>query len=51
MSLNVGELKGRVMETCPEDEFFRSKRRHFKETLIVDGEWLSEYLKMQANLL
>ncbi|KAF8554692.1 hypothetical protein OG21DRAFT_1508579 [Imleria badia] len=37
MSLNVGELKGCVMETCPEDEFFRNRRRHFKETLVIDG--------------
>lgn len=50
MSLNVGELRGRIVETCPEDEFFRDRRRHFKETLVVDGRWLLEYLKMQANL-
>lgn len=37
MSLNVGELKGRITETCPEDEFFRNERRNFKETLVIDG--------------
>ena len=50
MSLNVGELKGCIMEICPEDEFFRNRRRHFKQTLVIDGRWLLEYLKMQANL-
>ncbi|KAG6372334.1 hypothetical protein JVT61DRAFT_7774 [Boletus reticuloceps] len=37
MSLNVGELKGCVAETCPEDEFFRNRRQHLKETLVIDG--------------
>lgn len=50
MSLNVGELKGGIMETCPEDGFFRDRRRQFKETLVVDGKWLLECLRMQAHL-
>lgn len=50
MSLNVGELKGCIVETCPEDELFRNRRERFKETLVVDGGWLSDRLKIQANL-
>ncbi|KAG8213869.1 hypothetical protein J3R82DRAFT_10613 [Butyriboletus roseoflavus] len=37
MSLNVGEIRGCIMKACPEGEFFRDTRRHFKETLVVDG--------------
>lgn len=50
MSLNVGELKGRIMEACLEDEFFRNERRSFEDTFVVDGTWLLVYLKMQANM-
>ena len=50
MSLNVGEIRGCIVETCPEGEFFRDRRRHFKETLVVDGGWLLQCLKMHADL-
>ncbi|KAG9316547.1 hypothetical protein JVU11DRAFT_2597 [Chiua virens] len=37
MSLNVGELKGCIVESCPEEEFFHNKRRFLRETIVVDG--------------
>ncbi|KAF9241526.1 hypothetical protein BU15DRAFT_87119 [Melanogaster broomeanus] len=37
MSLNVGELKGCIMETCSEYTFFHDGCSRFKETLVIDG--------------
>ncbi|KIJ61338.1 hypothetical protein HYDPIDRAFT_177084 [Hydnomerulius pinastri MD-312] len=37
MSLNVGELRGCILEACSEDVFFRDGYQRFKETLVIDG--------------
>ncbi|KAI6157760.1 hypothetical protein BKA82DRAFT_130576 [Pisolithus tinctorius] len=37
MSLNVGEIKGCVLEVFPEDAFFRHECPSPDETLIIDG--------------
>lgn len=39
------------METCPEDEFFRDRRLRFKETLVIDGGWLSIRMSEGASQL